>query len=374
MESSRMVDDEVGGWSGASQLVQRTLNRYMNFRASWGGDHITRFFILVKLYQNISQITSPDVYGKVARWRPDIEDLVQRMEGVRSKKTKEEANQLAESIFRQMEAIIRQNLRLDPEKNESIREDWKAAKEQSKELEEARNRLQPASSPSSSPTASTLKITVHVHIVKGGPDYIFPKPSPRTLSFPPQFADYSLCPLVFYTLAHPRERAKRNILPITIQAMDTLYLRCLQPPPSSKPAMWGPVDLCCPVTLKEYCNRCNSQVQVQVQVRFVSCRVRFLLLSTYHSGQHCEGIFDLDCSEQQYRLIETLVQGRIDRNTTAGILASAAGAGGSTSHLLPDGTLVKDIVPRTCFVLNGPNKFEKLYPMHPNVNDLSFIV
>lgn len=365
-----MVDDEVGGWSGASQLLQRVLNLCTNVRASWGGDHITRFFLLVKLYENVSQIKSPDVYEKVAPWGREVKDLVQGMEGVRSKKTKEEANMLAKSILSRMEAIIRQNLGLDPEKNESIREHWKTAKEKSRELEEAMNRLQPASSPTSSPTASTLQIAVHVHIVKGGPDYTFPIPSPRTLSFPPQFVDYSLCPLVFYTLAHPRERAKRNILPITIQAMDTVYLRYLQPQPSSKPAVWGPVDHCCPVTLKEYSKRSNSQVQV----RFVSCRIRFLLLSTYHSGQHCEGIYDLDCSEQHDRLIEALVQGRIDRNATAGIPASAAGGGGSTSRSLPDGTLVKDIVPRTCFVLNGPKKFEKFYPMHPDVNNLSFIL
>ncbi|KAG8951391.1 hypothetical protein FRC04_006162 [Tulasnella sp. 424] len=173
---------DLGGVGGVSQLWQGALDLCTNVRASWGGDHIRRFFLLVKLYESYSQIKSPDVYEKVARWGREVEDLVQRMEGVRSKKTKEEANQLAESIFRQMEAIIQQNLGLDPAEDESIREHWKKAKEKSKALEEAKKRLPPASVATSSPTASTLQITVHVYEVKGGSDYTFTRPSPQTLS------------------------------------------------------------------------------------------------------------------------------------------------------------------------------------------------
>lgn len=108
--------------------------------------------------------------------------------------------------------------------------------------------------------------------------------SAPSIAFPAQFADYSLCPLIFYSLSHPGPVTGADIDPFTIQAMDTVYLRFLQS--SDNPAIWGPLDPCSPVTLSQYYEKSS-----QAEVRFVRCKIRFLLVSTYHSGTHRERIF-----------------------------------------------------------------------------------
>ncbi|KIO16877.1 hypothetical protein M407DRAFT_180785 [Tulasnella calospora MUT 4182] len=149
--------------------------------------------------------------------------------------------------------------------------------------------------------------------------------------------------------------------------MDTIYLRYLQS--SDDPAIWGPVDPCSPVTLRQY-----HKKRSQAEVRFVRGKIRFLLVSTHHSGVPCERVFDLDSSEQRRRLVEVLVQGSFDTKISASPSASATPSGGSKSQSLPDGTAFETIIPRTCFVLKQPSLYESFHPMHPSVNDLSFIV
>lgn len=119
------MNNDLGGVGGLSRLFQTAWNLWASAQASRGGDHIRRFFLLVQLYESYSQIRTPDVYDKVERWRREVEALAEKMKEVRSRKTKEEANQLAEFICAQMMAIIKENLKLDPEKDESICEHWK---------------------------------------------------------------------------------------------------------------------------------------------------------------------------------------------------------------------------------------------------------
>ncbi|KAG8937774.1 hypothetical protein FRC00_000919 [Tulasnella sp. 408] len=149
--------------------------------------------------------------------------------------------------------------------------------------------------------------------------------------------------------------------------MDTVYLRFLQS--SDDPAIWGPLDPCSPVTLSQYYEK-----SAQAEVRFVRCKIRFLLVSTYHSGTHRERIFDLDSFEQRRKLLEVLIQGLIDTEATPSTPTPATpSSAGSESQSLPDGTAFENIMPRTCFVLKRANIYESFHPMHPSVDDLSFI-
>ncbi|KAG8937554.1 hypothetical protein FRC00_004168 [Tulasnella sp. 408] len=206
------MENELGGVGGISRLCQAVYNLWASAQSRWGRDYVRQFFLLVKLYESCSQIRTLTVQQKVQRWTDEAEQLVQRMEEIRSKRTKEEAQQLAELICKQMMGII-DDLGLDPAEDNSVGTRWKKAKKDSKALDEAMKRL---------PSVSECNIATSIRNAQAATSILTLK----------------------------EERIGANIPPLTIQAMDTVYLRYVQS--SDDPAIWGPVDPCSPVTLSQF--------------------------------------------------------------------------------------------------------------------------
>ncbi|KIO31325.1 hypothetical protein M407DRAFT_19700 [Tulasnella calospora MUT 4182] len=358
------MENETGGVGGISRLCQTVFNFWAGLQSRWGRDHIRQFFLLVKLYNDCSQIRAkPEVLKKVQGWFPEAQRLVQSMEEVGKKKTKEEAEQMAEYICTMMMSII-ESLGLNLAESGDIGVRWMQAKKDSKALGEVVKRLPKISStgtaapgPNTHNPVSVLKLNIQIYPITEGPVHRLGLPETRILSFAAKFADYCLGPLVFHELNHPEEASGAGVSPLKIQAMDTIYLRFL--PSCDDAAIWAPVDPRSPVTLTQYYTKGS-----RVEVRFLRCNIRFLLVSAYHSeGQH-EQVFDLDSPEQCQILAEVLKEGSLETNISSSEPASATSSKG----------FKPEVIPRTCFVLKQPNLYETFPPMHPSINDLSFIV
>lgn len=102
--------------------------------------------------------------------------------------------------------------------------------------------------------------------------------------------------LVPYALAHPQldapqqtrgkgGREARPQPPIKRQAMDALYVRVVD---VNKRARWNLIDRGRKMTIAEF-ERMTTQ-DPTIEVRFISCRIRFVLLATYNGNQNFERI------------------------------------------------------------------------------------
>ncbi|KAG8954780.1 hypothetical protein FRC00_005747, partial [Tulasnella sp. 408] len=170
----------VGSVGILSRLLREVFNIWAVVESGWGGDHIGKFFLLVQQYNRCSQIQSKAIREKVEPWDTEVERLTKQMKQVPSRRTKEDANYLAEQTCALMRAIIQDKLRLDPDDNIYMSEDWKEVKGKTKALREDKRALPSALSPKMIPTpprqlarSTTFRVTIHVCPIEDTPNHIF---------------------------------------------------------------------------------------------------------------------------------------------------------------------------------------------------------
>ncbi|KIO31312.1 hypothetical protein M407DRAFT_19689 [Tulasnella calospora MUT 4182] len=241
---------------------------------------------------------------------------------------------------------------LDPSKDPSIGNYWENAKKK-KEV------LHPLSSAAG---ASTVVPSQNTQIpVWVGVNYLDKPGNPpglgtshkRELVFPAIFARFSFANLVAYGLAHPMKPAVQTTTPhnpIKVQVMDTLYLRSL-----TQPARWKPIVLHNELTLQGYLDS-----KSQPEVRFISSKVRFILVSS----KTLERTYNLDSGSERREMTKSLDQAWLGSDPPLGTPSSSESSASSSdgTQSFPGSRPNWEYPPRTCIVVVGRRAFDTLCP------------
>lgn len=62
------MDRDLGSVGGVSRLWKKTFNLLAALQWSWVGNHISRFFLLVKLFESYAEIRTQAAQERVGRW------------------------------------------------------------------------------------------------------------------------------------------------------------------------------------------------------------------------------------------------------------------------------------------------------------------
>lgn len=121
----------------------------------------------------------------------------------------------------------------------------------------------------------------------------FPDDLTSPLAFPHYFRDSYLSALVPYALARDQSQAPerspgpggRPLPVIKRQPMDALYVRSVD---EQRRARWNPIDRGHKMTVKQY--ERLTRHDPSAEVRFISCRIRFILLTVHTAGKNIERV------------------------------------------------------------------------------------
>ncbi|KAG8918995.1 hypothetical protein FRC01_001537 [Tulasnella sp. 417] len=361
------MESSLGGVSGVGGLARELMNLATVIRWRWSRDLVLRFYLLVQVFETTLQNTrSPQAFKNEAV----VRSLRSQMEEIKSKPSEEEAGSWAQVILGQMMNIMETlqagpavyNIpheweKLDPRTDPSIRNLWESAKKDRKLLDSR----SPAATSKSTPVQSSLsniQLSIHISLTPHGPIPDLGAPSPRKIAFPAPFGRFSFANLLAYTLAHPKNPSSSPAAPqnpIKFASMNTFYLRSMDF--SNQPARWRPIVLHNELTLQEYLDTAP-----QPEIRFLSSKIRFVLVSSNESGNNLERTFDLNSMSECQAMKRYLDQAWVGcdpssatDSSTSAISANQplAGSGSKPSWNFP---------PRTCVVLVGPGSFEVLSP------------
>lgn len=120
----------------------------------------------------------------------------------------------------------------------------------------------------------------------------------RNQVFPAKFGRFSFPNFLAFALANPKNTSDnpQNVHhPIPFSALNILYLRSMNS--SNQPAHWDPIVLYNKLTVQDYLDTKSHQ-----EIRFLSSKIRFVLVSSNESGKHVEKTFGKSgvVREQQY--------------------------------------------------------------------------
>ncbi|KAG8907803.1 hypothetical protein FRC00_011598, partial [Tulasnella sp. 408] len=281
-------------------------------------DNITQFYLLVAMYKSHveaeirSNATKGGAVGKYAALKPKVDSLKEKMKHIQREETEEDAKKFSELVLEEMRELITKEAKIQPEKDRNFKDHWdKAETNKQKFLEKASK--EKSDSRSSLSSKQGHPITLNIRINVGLPGSVLGKPWERQLTFPHYFRDSYLSALVPYALARDQSQAPerspgpggRPLPVIKRQPMDALYVRSLD---GQRRARWNPIDRGHKMTVKQY-ERLTRQ-DPTAEVRFISCRIRFVLLTVYTAGKNIERVVDLDRDQKQLlRILESQALG-----------------------------------------------------------------
>lgn len=313
-------------------------------------------------------MNTPEAKEKYDQYVARVKAYRDNINNIKETSSEEEALSFLEAARDQMKVVM-ENVGLDPCKDNRIRRHWVKAEENKKKYKEIPSPQSVATPHQKKGDPICFSIGVTFGAKKLDPD------ENRELVFSTMFESS----LLSYTLAHPGKLG-RNIsspsgnAPIKRQAMDSIYLRSIDPSNGTR-TRWAPIDYHDRMTVKE-CERKMKNIPT-TQIRFISCRTRFVLMAAYDKSKSSvvEKIIDLDKEGKQ--LLEALKRRELRNIVSPTAIQSVTSKGKERAHAyfqhddipaaLPEdaGKAVKfdskkafkALEPRSCLLLLGPDPF-----------------
>ncbi|KAG8973004.1 hypothetical protein FRC05_009420 [Tulasnella sp. 425] len=324
-------------------------------------DNVTQFFLLVALYktyldaENRANVGKRVAAGKYAPLKERVDNLKEKMKLIQREESEEDAKRFSELVLAEMEELITKEAQLQPDKDRHFKDHWdKAEMNKQKFLEKRSKERSDTGSISSRGGGRPVTLSIRINLGDTRSD----------LTFPHYFRDSYMSALVPYALAHPQLDAPQQTRgkggkevrpqpPIKRQAMDALYVRLVD---ENKRARWNLIDRGRKMTVAEF-ERLTTQ-DPTVEVRFISCRIRFVLLATYNGNRNFERILDLDRDKKE--LLQLLESQALRDNGSIHSTGTRRTRGRGLGHGDNFGAgqdLIKKIQPQTFLLIQGEDQF-----------------
>ncbi|KIO31333.1 hypothetical protein M407DRAFT_19708 [Tulasnella calospora MUT 4182] len=291
-----------------------------------------------------------------------VDSLKEKMKQIQREETEEDAKSFSELVLEEMRELVTKEAKLEPEKERFFKDHWdKAEANKQKFLEKAAK--EKGSSRSSFSSKQGSPITLNIRINVGDPRSDLSRPWERQLTFPHYFRDSYLSALVPYALARDQSQAPqrspgpgaRPLPVIKRQPMDALYVRSVD---GERRARWNLIDRGRKMTVKEY-ERLTRQ-DPTAEVRFISCRIRFVVLTVYNAGKNVERVIDIDKDQKQLlRILESQdLRGNGPIHSTQTRRTRGRGPRNEENPETGAGRdLLRTIKPQTCLFILGEDPF-----------------
>ncbi|KAG9042831.1 hypothetical protein FS837_010323 [Tulasnella sp. UAMH 9824] len=292
------INQALAGVGGLGNIGNELFRVISVLRWKHSRDNITQFYLLVAMYkshldaESRSNASKGGAVGKYAGLKPKVESLKEKMKHIQREESEEDAKRFSELVLEEMRELVTKDAKIQPEKDRFLKEHWdKAEANKQKFLEKASKEKSDSRSSFSSRQGSPITLNIRINV--GRPGSVLAKPWERQLTFPHYFRDSYLSALVPYALARDQSQdpqrspgsGARPLPAIKRQPMDALYIRSVD---GQRRARWSPIDRGHKMTVKQYERLTRNDPTAEV--RFISCRIRFVLLTVHTAGKNIERV------------------------------------------------------------------------------------